>query len=110
MLPFHSLRPCRVLPNGPSSTGPAGLAGAADLVMVNCEGALSDHARQVGSNRTPEKFAVSMKNAGIGVVNLANNHTFDAEERGFLDTLRAFSLAGIAIAGGEWIFPMRASR
>ena len=73
---------------------------AADLVMVNCEGALSDHARQVGSNRTPEKFAVSMKNAGIGVVNLANNHTFDAEERGFLDTLRALSLAGIAHVGG----------
>jgi hypothetical protein len=29
---------------------------AADLVMVNCEGVLSDHARQVGSNRTPEKY------------------------------------------------------
>jgi poly-gamma-glutamate synthesis protein (capsule biosynthesis protein) len=41
-----------------------------------------------------------MKNAGIGVVNLANNHTFDAEERGFLDTLRALSLAGIAHVGG----------
>jgi poly-gamma-glutamate capsule biosynthesis protein CapA/YwtB (metallophosphatase superfamily) len=78
----------------------APIFGAADLVMVNCEGALSDHARQVGSNRTPEKFAVSMKNAGIGVVNLANNHTFDAEERGFLDTLRALSLAGIAHVGG----------
>jgi hypothetical protein len=30
---------------------------AADLVLVNCEGALSDHARQVGLNRTPAKFA-----------------------------------------------------
>jgi len=73
---------------------------AADLVMVNCEGALSDHGRQVGLNRTPERFAVSMRDAGIGVVNLANNHTFDAEERGFLDTLRALSLAGIAHVGG----------
>jgi hypothetical protein len=61
----------------------------ADLVMVNCEGALSDHGRQVGLNRTPERFAISMRNAGISLVNLANNHTFDAEERGFLDTLRA---------------------
>jgi poly-gamma-glutamate synthesis protein (capsule biosynthesis protein) len=73
---------------------------AADQVMVNCEGALSDHGRQVGLNRTPERFALSMRSAGIDVVNLANNHTFDAEERGFLDTLRALSLAGIAHVGG----------
>jgi poly-gamma-glutamate capsule biosynthesis protein CapA/YwtB (metallophosphatase superfamily) len=73
---------------------------AADLVMVNCEGALSDHGRQVGSNKTPERFATSMRSAGIGLVNLANNHTFDAEERGFLDTLRALSLAGIGHVGG----------
>src|ERR1700730_273043 len=72
----------------------------ADLARVNCEGALSDHGRQVGSNRTPERFAISMRNAGIGLVNLANNHTFDAEERGFLDTLRALSLAGIGHVGG----------
>ncbi len=73
---------------------------AADLVIVNCEGALSDHGRQVGLNRTPERFAISMRDPGIGLVNLANNHTFDAEERGFLDTLRALSLAGIAHVGG----------
>jgi poly-gamma-glutamate synthesis protein (capsule biosynthesis protein) len=73
---------------------------AADQVMVNCEGALSDHGRQVGLNRTPERFALSMRGAGIDLVNLANNHTFDAEERGFLDTLRALSLAGIAHVGG----------
>jgi hypothetical protein len=72
----------------------------ADLVMVNCEGALSDHGRQVGSNKTPERFAISMRAAGISVVNIANNHTFDAEERGFLDTLRALSLAGIGHVGG----------
>ncbi len=72
----------------------------ADLAMVNCEGALSDHGRQVGLNRTPERFAISMRDAGISLVNLANNHTFDAEERGFLDTLRALSLAGIAHVGG----------
>ena len=73
---------------------------AADLVMVNCEGALSDHGRQVGLNRTPERFALSMRSAGIDLVNLANNHTFDAEERGFLDTLRTLSLAGIGHVGG----------
>ena len=72
----------------------------ADLVLVNCEGALSDHGRQVGSNKTPERFAISMRAAGISVVNIANNHTFDAEERGFLDTLRALSMAGIGHVGG----------
>jgi hypothetical protein len=70
-----------------------------DLVFVNCEGALSDHARQIGLNRTPEKFAKAMRSSGISLVNLANNHTFDAEERGFLDTLRALSSAGIAHVG-----------
>src|SRR5437660_3434856 len=73
---------------------------AADLVFVNCEGALSDHARQVGLNRTPAKFAKAMRSSGISLVNLANNHTFDAEERGFLDTLRALSSAGISYVGG----------
>lgn len=73
---------------------------AADLVFVNCEGALSDKARQIGVNRTPEKFAKSMKAAGITMANLANNHTFDAEERGFLDTIRALDSAGIAHVGG----------
>jgi poly-gamma-glutamate synthesis protein (capsule biosynthesis protein) len=73
---------------------------AADIVFANCEGALSDHGRQVGLNRTPEKFAKSMRSSGITLVNLANNHTFDAEERGFLDTLHALSSAGIAHVGG----------
>src|SRR5256884_1495519 len=59
---------------------------AADLVLVNCEGALSDHARQVGLNRTPAKFAKAMRSSGISLVNLATTHAFDAEERGVLDT------------------------
>jgi len=41
-----------------------------------------------------------MRSSGISIVNLANNHTFDAEERGFLDTLRTLSSAGIAHVGG----------
>src|SRR6266568_4157131 len=73
---------------------------AADLVFVNCEGALSDHARQVGLNRTPAKFARTLRSVGVSLVNLANNHTFDAEERGFLDTLHALSSAGISYVGG----------
>jgi hypothetical protein len=73
---------------------------AADVVFVNCEGALSDHGRQVGLNRTPERFAGIMKSSGIGIVNLANNHTFDAEERGFLDTIQALDAAGISHVGG----------
>ena len=74
---------------------------AADLVFANCEGALSDHGRKNGRNITPERFAnLGMKASGIGIVNLANNHTFDAEERGFLDTVRVLNAAGIAHVGG----------
>ena len=73
---------------------------AADFVFVNNEGALSDKGRQNGRNQTPEKFAKVMKDSGIRIVNLANNHTFDAEERGFLDTLRALGGAGILHVGG----------
>jgi hypothetical protein len=76
------------------------LVGTAEERQRDGEGALSDHGRQVGLNRTPERFALSMRSAGIDLVNLANNHTFDAEERGFLDTLRTLSLAGIAHVGG----------
>ena len=73
---------------------------AADLVFANCEGALSDHGRKNGRNITPEKFANTIKASGISIVNLANNHTFDAEETGFLDTIRSLDSVGIAHVGG----------
>lgn len=73
---------------------------AADLVYFNLETPLSDHARMDGMNRTPEKFAATLRSAGTSLVSVANNHTFDAEGQGFLDTLRALSSAGLPCIGG----------
>jgi hypothetical protein len=73
---------------------------AADLVYFNLETPLSDHARMNGMDLTPEKFAATLRSAGTSLVSVANNHTFDAECQGFLDTLRALSAAGLAYIGG----------
>lgn len=73
---------------------------AADLVYFNLETPLSDHARMDGINRTPENFAATLRSVGTSLVSVANNHTFDAEGQGFLDTLRALSSAGLPYIGG----------
>jgi hypothetical protein len=73
---------------------------AADLVYFNLETPLSDHARMDGINRTPEKFAATLRSVGTSLVSVANNHTFDAQGQGFLDTLRALSSAGLPYIGG----------
>jgi hypothetical protein len=73
---------------------------AADLVYFNLETPLSDHARMDGMDRTPEKFAATLRSVGTSLVSVANNHTFDAEGQGFLDTLRALSSAGLPYIGG----------
>src|ERR1039458_692881 len=73
---------------------------AADLVYFNVETPLSDNARMDGMNRTPEKFAATLRSVGTSLVSVANNHTFDAEGQGFLDTLRALSSAGVSYIGG----------
>src|SRR5262249_16684894 len=49
---------------------------AADLVLVNCQDALSDHARHIELNRTPAKSAKIIRSCGISIVNLEKNQTF----------------------------------
>ncbi len=72
---------------------------SADLVFVNLETPLSDTAKWVGDYRTPAKFARVMRDAGIAAVTLANNHTYDCEAQGLLDTLENLSTAGIGHVG-----------
>lgn len=72
----------------------------ADITFVNLETPLSDTARQVGDYRTPAAFASVLRWSGITAVTIANNHTFDAEERGFRDTLRYLRAAGVGFVGG----------
>jgi len=72
----------------------------ADVGFVNLETPLSDHGRHVGAFASPTGFAGLLVENGIGVVSLANNHAFDAGERGFLETLRVLQENGMAFTGG----------
>jgi poly-gamma-glutamate capsule biosynthesis protein CapA/YwtB (metallophosphatase superfamily) len=73
---------------------------AADLVFFNLEGPLSNRARRDGGIRSPEKLAADLRSVGATVVTVANNHSFDSQEQGFLDTLRVLSAAGLLHVGG----------
>jgi len=86
----------------------------ADLVIGNLEEPLTDH-----PTRTPHKnpdavargedfifratapgIAAAMKEAGLDVATLANNHTMDYGEQGLFDTLEQLEDAGIVSVGG----------
>jgi poly-gamma-glutamate synthesis protein (capsule biosynthesis protein) len=70
-----------------------------DLVLVNLESPLSIHPRVHGFFRSDPGYAQAMKEIGISMVSLANNHIFDAGEIGFLDTLKHLEEAGIPYTG-----------
>lgn len=72
----------------------------ADLVFLNLETPLSDTAQMAGLSRTPEAFAGALSRAGVGLVNIANNHTDDAQTQGFFDTMRSLSAADLPFVGG----------
>jgi len=73
---------------------------SADLVFLNLETPLSDTAPMDGLSRTPTAFASALSHAGVTLVNIANNHTFDTQNQGFLDTMRALSAASVPYIGG----------
>jgi hypothetical protein len=80
---------------------------AADFVMVNCEGALSDHGRQVGLNRTPERFALSMRR-----LIWSTSPTIIPSMRksaAFSTPCALFHWPGLPTSAAEWILPMHAS-
>jgi poly-gamma-glutamate capsule biosynthesis protein CapA/YwtB (metallophosphatase superfamily) len=70
-----------------------------DLVLVNLETPLTSHRRARGHFLSDPGYAPAMREAGISVVSLANNHIFDGGEIGFLETLDHLRDAGIAYAG-----------
>ncbi len=73
---------------------------AADLVFLNLETPLSDTAPMDGLSRTPTAFAAALVRAGVSLVTIANNHTFDTQNQGFLDTMNALSAANLPYIGG----------
>ncbi len=94
--------------------GVRGRLGEADLVVVNLEEPLTDWPHRtrlknpaaVAAGRdyvlraTSLDAARAMRDAGVRVAALANNHTMDYQEQGMLDTLARLDSAGIASVGG----------
>jgi hypothetical protein len=84
---------------------------AADIAMANLEGPLLEGGEPAKAPvegrsylfRTPPSYAKNLKEAGISMVSLANNHAQDFGRPGHLSTKRALSKAGIAFSskGGE---------
>lgn len=70
-----------------------------DLVVVNLETPLAKNHRCKGFFNSDPQYAVAMKEAGVSLVSLANNHVFDAGENGLLDTMKHLDNAGISYTG-----------
>lgn len=70
-----------------------------DIVSINLETPLSNHSRSYGIYLSNPGYAKAIAEAGIKIVNLANNHIFDAGEIGFLDTMSYLEDANIFICG-----------
>jgi poly-gamma-glutamate capsule biosynthesis protein CapA/YwtB (metallophosphatase superfamily) len=83
----------------------APLLRGADLAVVNLECALTDSTTEWrGMPKAfyfgaPVDAVLSLVDAGIDMVSLANNHTLDFEVNGLHDTLRVLDARGIAHAG-----------
>lgn len=84
------------------------LLSEADLVIVNHEGPLTLAQQPVQKTDTGRKrywyrgcpiSAEAMRDAGVGVASLANNHVLDFGIRGLMDTITALDSAGIAHCG-----------
>lgn len=84
--------------------------GQADVIFGNFEGALTTHNRspKMGSGspyvfafRMPPHFAPMLRRSGFGILNIANNHSYDFGEKGFGDTLAHLAQAGIETIGEQ---------
>jgi hypothetical protein len=84
---------------------------AADIAMANLEGPLFEGGEplkipaegKIYVFRTPPSYARNLKEAGISMVSLANNHALDFGRPGLISTKRALEKAGVAFSskGGE---------
>jgi poly-gamma-glutamate synthesis protein (capsule biosynthesis protein) len=82
--------------------GTAGLIAAADLTILNLEGAVSSRGSPVEKAynfRCPPVMAQALRDAGVDAVLLANNHVYDFGPDAFLDTLTHLEAAGVGILG-----------
>ncbi|MEQ1880329.1 MAG: CapA family protein [Burkholderiales bacterium] len=83
--------------------------GNADVIFGNFEGTLTTHRvankipkpGAVFAFRMPPHFANVLREAGLGVAHISNNHTYDFGETGFLDTLSNLTTANILTIGDK---------
>jgi poly-gamma-glutamate synthesis protein (capsule biosynthesis protein) len=76
-----------------------------DLTIVNLEGTLTDATRHRGRTfnfRGPPHFAKILSAGHVNVVSLANNHSGDYLEQGYMDTIDSLEAEGIAYFGNEF--------
>lgn len=76
--------------------------GQADLVVGNLETAITDRGNPAGKAftfRAPVSFVSALKDGGIDVVSVANNHGLDYGQQGLTDTLAAGQSTGMPMIG-----------
>jgi poly-gamma-glutamate capsule biosynthesis protein CapA/YwtB (metallophosphatase superfamily) len=76
--------------------------GRADLTVVNLETAVTDRGTSADKQfvfRAPAGTLPALKDAGVDVVSLANNHGLDFGREGLTDTLAAARAAGMPLVG-----------
>jgi poly-gamma-glutamate synthesis protein (capsule biosynthesis protein) len=73
------------------------------LNIFNLETAVTDYDKKEEKEynfKTNLSFLKTLRSAGLNVATVANNHSYDFGEKGFLDTLQALDRAGIRYVGG----------
>ena len=95
--------------NGAGFFDPVREALAADLVMGNLDMALSDPtgfgkcspgATDCFQLSLPPSYATVLRDGGFSLMNLANNHTYDQGQPGYVNTRAALDAVGIGYTGG----------
>jgi len=79
--------------------------GTDDLTIVNLEGALTDSMQHLGKTfafRGPPHYARILSSSSVEAVTLANNHSGDYRENGYLDTVASLEAENVAYFGNEF--------
>ncbi|MCK5591560.1 MAG: CapA family protein, partial [Candidatus Pacebacteria bacterium] len=74
-----------------------------DLVVMNLEGPITDNTqcqKKAYSFRFATNTATMLADSNVGLVTLANNHSFDCYSKGMIDTRQYLTKAGIGYFGG----------
>ena len=74
-----------------------------DLNIFNLETAITEEVKKEEKQynfKTDAAFLRTLKSIGFNVATIANNHSYDFGEKGFLDTLNALDKAKISYVGG----------